>query len=252
MSNYSYEKIIENVLSNEKYLKSDKRVYRLILSNLTKGVISVYGEHNVGKKLFIINMMENIFDYNKVKFLIVTDKASKEEMAIRVATTILGTNPFELKKRVGLDKAMNKMTMTEIIDIIEKNDDALGLVREFAARSNSTHNIVFYDNAKSSELVELKNLADDLGIIIITTVLYPNEYDRPDYKNLQKIIDSSNVILNIRESYLDCNNECMEVRIIKNMLKEQDNLKLVVNQYRQRVYEPYEINKYGYDDEMPF
>ena len=254
MNNNSVEKIIENVLTNEKYLKSDKRVYRLVLSNLQSGLISVYGNHNIGKKLFVINMIDNILLHNNADVLFITDKASKEEMAIRIATSSSGNNPFTLSMRIGVDKAMNRnFAFGESIKIIEKSSASIGLAREFAGMSKKKHKIVVYDTATSNELKLLKDLADELGIIIIATFLFPNDYDRPNYMLLRNIFEMSEVVLKISESYLDCKNECMEVAIEKNKIKEKDRLKLIVNQYRQRVCEPYERNAYYSDDEdLPF
>ena len=252
MSN-NVEKIIEKVLTNEKYLKSDKRLNRLILSNLPSGVVSVYGRHNVGKKLFVINMIINILEHNNAEVLFVTDKASKEEMAIRIATSMAGANPFTLAITNGVDKAINKhMNFNEKIKVIEKSEYVDGLIKEFVGRSKAKHKILVYDTASSDDLTSLKELSTEMNLITIATVLYPNDYDMPNYKILNNIHESSDVVVRIEESYLDYKKECMEVCIVKNKIKEQDKIKLVVKQQRQRIYEPYETGVYLDEDDLPF
>ena len=247
MQNNSLEQVMNHTLTNKEYLTSEKRCFRLIMSNISKGLICIYGDRKIGKKLFLINLVENLIFYNDVDVLYISNTHSIEELAIRILTCRGGVNPIYNSCIIGIKDYINR-NLQELnnVSIIDKNICDLETIKCFALKSKHKHKIVVMDNVDSEELKDIKEHAINLNIIVIATIScgdLPNELH-----NVKNICEASDAVVKIEPSFEFPQKKYIKVNIIKNKNKEQDIIEMKVNQFRQKIYEVYEKDYYDIDE----
>ena len=251
----SVESIIREVLSNDEYLKSDKRVFRLVMSHLSEGVITIYGEEHIGKKLFVINLINNLIKFNNAEVLFVTDVHEKEETAIRFATNIAGNDPFTISRINGIDKCINNsICLGEKITISDYLVGNFVKIFAFIKHSPTKHKIVVLDKPSMTDLKKIDELAKSNNIIIINIVNFPFDRLRGTGQIIRALNEKSDVMVFLEHSFSTYENQ-IKVNILRNKVKQHESIVLKINQEKQRAYELFENNDnwdYPEDEDFPF